>query len=329
MSAAPYVQHEDRESPHGDLKTSFLQRHKIVLIVTVFVLLAGTAFFFWAPSPSEYTGRCKGDEINVLQFNPHAECFIPKFQIGDVPCSGKVFDLVDNLLLGRRTYDFEPYSRFDFASIDYVGSSTGLVAPRGYNKTVHDCSAEGNGDDVTLLYNTERWTPIGQPRTGCLGPKDKNVKGYTRPFLVQPFKSSELDLKVLIVSAHFPHPADWPESHKKLKEVIADEVAKGVHKVMLIADTNFATKPMPFPDDLIPKSSEEIFGEIGVPHDNTQTTQGLLTCCQTVWFHTGYDRITANFGKHMNTDVGLSQAAAKGWAGRFMHLPMVGSLCLE
>lgn len=276
---------------------------------------------------------CSHPKINMLQFNPHAECFLPEYE-GKEKCSRHVFDIIDSLLQGKQEYNFKHYHTLDFASIEYMGSSRALRIPTGWNKSVHDCSEEGNGDDVTLLYNSGRWKPVGHRTAGCTGPKDNHVEGFTRPFIVRAFESSQLKssdgkwLKVLVVAAHFPHPSGWGAAKDALKSAIEPKMKKGVDKVVLMADTNFALAFAPYPDDFTPKPSADILGDIGVPNDHVQSTEAELSCCQSVWYHTGYDRIIANFGIKMSTEMGLDANAVSGWAARFMHLPIVGSLCL-
>merc|ERR1712224_1102568 len=112
------------------------------------------------------------------------------------------------------------------------------------------------GDDVTLLYNSKLWTPLNSSSTtGCTGPKDRNVEGLTRPFLIHAFESTEIGgLRVVVIAAHFPHPSGWEEARSALAKAISHQVEQsGSSKVVLIADTNFATQIGFPPDDLVPK----------------------------------------------------------------------------
>lgn len=270
--------------------------------------------------------------MGILQFNPHVECYLPDFG-GRHGCKRVVFQLIESLLLGRGAYSFPPYGRLDFAGIDYTGSSHGLAPPRGWENITNDCSLGGDGDDVTLLYNAVAWVPLRAASRGCMGRPDKHVGGFTRPYIVQAFRSTESPgFEVLVVAGHFPHPTgplNFFETSPQLHKAVAESAEHGVHRVVIIADTNFASdKNIFFRDDWQVMNSARLLGAIGVPNHNTQTTSGLLTCCEPWWAHKGYDRIIANFGKHMATDVGFNISMAQRLHSRSMHLPVVGTLTL-
>lgn len=264
-------------------------------------------------------------KINSLQWNPHVECHLAEFG-GLTHCRQHMDSLINRLLSGEAPYKFETRS-FDFASIEYTGSARHLDPPHQWAKLTHDCSENGDGDDVTLLYNTKLWVPLDFHRGGCMGPADKRMGGFTKPFIAHAFNSTvHEDMIVLVVGAHFDHPVHFNPA--RLRAAMSDAVNQGFMKVLVIADTNFAT--VPFADETLRESSD-LLEDIGAPEvSKTLSTTGMITCCKETkpisWFKTGYDRIMANFGTKMVTEMGLNVSAANDWAARYMHLPIVGSL---
>lgn len=282
--------------------------------------------------------------INMLQWNPHVECYLHHFGARN-GCKSKAFALIKDLLQGGTPYNFKA-RQFDFATIEYTGFAQALTLPKPWANLTYDCSKHGPGDDITFLFNSELWTPLGFKRSGCMGLYDRHAGGYSKPFVAMAFKSTKHEgMTVLVVGAHFNHPDHnpnpmafgfWESDASKttsLKDAVSEAASEGITNLIVMADTNSATgMKFPWPTDVMTISSTTLMTEIGAANaGNTKTTYSGDSCCwgtKPPWNHIGYDRIMANFGKHMETEMGLSSSVAAEWRSRYIHLPVVGSLSL-
>lgn len=115
-----------------------------------------------------------------------------------------------------------------------------------------------------------------------------------RAFVVKGFRSEALGLTLVAVGAHFPHSGEWGA----LREAIADvSAAAGTSNVLFMADTNTNS------------GSGAVFAQLGVAADSlgeVRSTDLHRTCCNTArgWgFVFYFDRVVANFGKVMHTNL--------------------------
>merc|ERR1719237_485502 len=132
-------------------------------------------------------------------------------------------------------------------------------------------------------------------------------------------------MTLVVVGGHFPHNFHGQEFERN-RHTLYDVVARAKqaaqsYYVLLIADTNFNTRT----------THHEILKSMGASGNNrprARGTQMYETCCFPHWGTMGPDRVIANFGKSMDTVLVRSRDSVSGWAARYLHLPIIGSLTL-
>lgn len=139
---------------------------------------------------------------------------------------------------------------------------------------------------------------------------------------MQVFEHKIENLTLIVIGAHFPHGqfGILPSRIKKLTD------SSGVDKVLLIADTNVQA-PGDYGGPDFALSSKSLFRKLGVPHWRwTQSTALLDSCCLNDGFTHQFDRVIANFGKQMMTEMIFDPHPA--WAVGEFHKAVIGFLQL-
>jgi len=234
--------------------------------------------------------------ITALMWNPHYECF------ADSGCSAEATSLLSKTL----------QAGIDFANI--VDLETDYQAPAGFSLIgPYICESH---DQVTLIYNSDKWEMKGKVGEGCLEINDKNQKD--RAYQVYMFESKvQVGFQVQIFGVHFPHPP-LDDSLKTLHLSLDDAVGN----VMLIADTNTGGG-----------GSQGIMdGILGQQATVVQTTAEEPTCCNNDGYTAGaYDRVIASFGSSMVTQMLLGPPTPE-WTTlgtpqpTHFHRPIIGTL---
>lgn len=223
------------------------------------------------------SGRAFPD-LQLLQWNPHWQCFAWNTN----NCTAEASRVLPELLL-ETDIDFANIIEFD-ADLPLPESWSSIRSNRSCGK-----------DIVDLVYNHVRWQPSGEVVSDCMerSPLD-------RPFVVQQFKNTNTSEEVIVIGAHFPHPASYVFSTMNEAQVLRDALQvylrkTSVERVLLIADTN----------ELVNVSSARIMRYLGVPEGPIVSTSLERTCCFDNGFPapSTFDRIVANFGGHMETTV--------------------------
>jgi len=286
-----------------------------------------------------------GPKINVLQWNPHWQCFVWDEQ----DCKGEA---------ERQANEWLAALDLDFANLIEFADPN-FTVPSGWTALTAHC----DHDLVSLVYNDRRWRADPSPAAradGCLV-ASFNGSAPDRPFVVQRFErlgSNEstavsnatvangtnvtnvtgvvnVPSSVIVIGAHFPHPVtvagDLPDEQFAILRVPLQAMmnSTGTRDVILIADTNLAAN--------IPSTS--IATSIGMPGTDIVSTSLERTCCFDVDFRFTpeftFDRVIANFGVDMMTKV-LIEEPIPAWAqqvkgsskGAF-HKPVQGAILWE
>eukprot|EP00933_Yihiella_yeosuensis_P006925 TRINITY_DN11175_c3_g2_i2.p1 TRINITY_DN11175_c3_g2~~TRINITY_DN11175_c3_g2_i2.p1 ORF type:complete len:185 (+),score=17.52 TRINITY_DN11175_c3_g2_i2:80-634(+) len=152
--------------------------------------------------------------INLLMWNPHWQCFV----WNQHNCKGQASAHLTRWLAEKD---------IDFATVVEMSDSS-WRPPTGYEINVSHC-----GRDISMqIANTKRWRPLPGNVTDCMVYADRPF--VARAYEANPATSSaptdgEERERVIVVSAHFPHPVDMQElqiydktSHvKRLRDGIA------------------------------------------------------------------------------------------------------------
>lgn len=257
----------------------------LFLLVCILVLVSIILYKVW-DTKSNYLSPT---QINLLQWNTHYECFVKN----TTNCCSKPLIAYLNKMLPR----------VDFANISMF-EKTGYTPPDGYttidqfsNTPEYEC-----GQDITtLIYNSKKWKAVSAPIYGCLVDKD-------RAFIIQRFENIITGYKVVIIGAHFSHPAQgqsYPsDSTGKLADTLkANSISDKNDHIILLADTNDSFPDKPTPDDVIMKA---IVG--GSPTKPIVGSGANQTCCcsdspNPTAFPFKTDRIISNRGKSIGKPV--------------------------
>jgi len=249
-------------------------------------------------------------DLRVLQWNPHWQCFAWDAN----NCTQQAQHHLRKLLF-ERDLDFANIIEFEVSD---------FAAPPGWASVYN---AACGMDKVDLMYNQRRWVPsrsAGSSAHGCMAAND-------RPFVIQRFDSTIGAGSLFVIGAHFPHPVSMTNS--ALEETMALKralhtvgAAGGDERVILVADTN--------ENENTP--SHGIMGQLLNLRSPVISTSLEHTCCFDIDFkERGFDRVVANFGVGMDTEVLFDPVPA--WAhevkdgearrGAF-HKAILGTLAL-
>jgi len=220
-------------------------------------------------------------DLRLLQWNPHWQCFAWNTN----NCSAEAAATLP-MLLEESDIDFANVIEFE---------APGWSPPENWTSIDSTCGI----DLVDLIYNNVRWELSGPGEKGCMVEAMNETK-RDRPYLIQQFINTNTSEGVIVIGAHFPHPASFTVSTFKEAEVLKGALkrvlnATDVQKVVLIADTNEWTSV----------SSESLMSYLGAPGDTVVSSSLERTCCFDNDFAAwgAFDRIVANFGAEMETEV--------------------------
>lgn len=264
-------------------------------------------------------------DLHILQWNPHWQCFV----WNQHDCRKEAISELTRMLESMDV---------DFANIIEFDDAHSLPVPSAWRSLQAECGP----DRVALLYNQRRWRPSstdGTLQVGCMDYRD-------RPFIVQAFEAVPLSNgsgagsrrprlpRVIVIGAHFPH-SDGPGTMLEgsqvqgLRDALASVIVKAeTTKVVLVADTN----------EHYTTSSLAISQYLAFPTGPVLSTSLEQTCCFDNGFpkRDTFDRIIANFGHSMETDV-LIEEPLPLWARQVspssskkaaFHKPIRGTLTL-
>eukprot|EP00927_Polykrikos_kofoidii_P057949 TRINITY_DN521_c0_g1_i3.p1 TRINITY_DN521_c0_g1~~TRINITY_DN521_c0_g1_i3.p1 ORF type:complete len:307 (-),score=35.10 TRINITY_DN521_c0_g1_i3:82-1002(-) len=252
--------------------------------------------------------------IESLQWNPHWECFEKSTACAEA-VTGQLSTRLTNTTDFANLVEVPPVA-IDAAKLD------------GWTRITNQCGI----DTTSLLFNSRRWRKVdvlGSAETGCMEKND-------RPFTVQVFESLGHEataaaggFKVLVVAAHFPHGPVGDALPAAVRHVTA---TTGVTATLLIADTNMnAPSPKWWPWKS-GTSNADIMKAIGASDGegtgSVKSTDLLDTCCLNFpgfWFK--FDRIIANFGTSMSTE--LYDKHTPHYATGEFHKAIRGTLTLS
>jgi len=279
-------------------------------------VIFGLGSFLAVPSFAE--DCAKG--IVGLQWNPHYECFTANA----ATCKTSALEaLKQELTSGVK----------DFASIVELEDAGDFQTPAGWTRHAYTCE-QGDpkiADQISLFYNSEKWKPsIAAPVSGC------SVNGADRAYIVWAFTSIEdSSLTTVVVAAHFGHEDQYQLSIDTVGPAIGQvATSAGTTNIFFMGDLNQPHS----------RSSDEVLKDLEnkANIDNSKTVEStdlLVTCCMDSHFTptTGsdsrtYDRVIANFGSSMATELLFDPAPA--WAegtvtvSKF-HKAIVGSLTIS
>mmetsp|Transcript_139396 Transcript_139396/g.347579 ORF Transcript_139396/g.347579 Transcript_139396/m.347579 type:complete len:297 (-) Transcript_139396:116-1006(-) len=236
----------------------------------------------------------EGTALSLLQWNPHWQCFA---QDKD-GCEASAEEYLTTQL---KALDV------DFANIVELEDSS-YAPPAGWAAIRQQC----NLDVTVLIYNSARWKPAPISRStvkGCMKPND-------RAFVVQQFDGlgASAGAKLIAVGAHYPHSGD--RERGPLKDALAATVsATDTKAVVFMADTNEEASV----------TSADVALEVGMPKGSLVASELLNSCCLDISYIRPFDRILANFGSSMQTQLLFDQGIPE-WAHGQFHKPVAVKL---
>lgn len=213
--------------------------------------------------------------FNVLQWNPHWECFTP----GNAgTCWHHALGALSSILSDMS---------IDFANIIEINERSDFYTPPPpWMIQTARCGWPAK-DSTSLIYNSRDWNPISASMHGCMEHVD-------RPFLIQSFEHTSTRQQVIVVGAHFPHSA----SNGKLKQAVTAAMQRHPHAlgVIFAADVNRESNT---PTDNIMRG--DVLPDWA--HGKIVTAQHFPSCCKNDGFVHHYDRIGATFGQPMRAQM--------------------------
>lgn len=290
----------------------------------------------------ENTSDASVRRIGFLQWNVHAECFLPcnataqpGFCDPAFPrCKNNAEAQLQQLLESGQSGKIE----VDFAGVEQLVDHEFISSSRlssDWGHVTHSCGgSEGEGlypfDRATVFYRKSRWAvkhlPGGDSKGGCMETvRNAKVANY-RAFVMQTFQHRDTKLSVIVVVAHYPHVWRYTEEIRVLRDSLSEmREQSGVDSVVLIADTNQPSSA----------SGEDILRDIYVDPRSVSSTEIHTTCCYPLYKYP-YDRIvTAGFPGNtplMKTVLPFGDEAhhrPPPWAALNMHDPVLGELVLD
>lgn len=208
----------------------------LFLLVCILTIVSIILYKVW----DEKSNYLYPNQINLLQWNTHYECFVKN---KNDCCTKPLISYLNKMI-----------PRTDFANISMF-EKTGYTPPSGYT-TIDQFSAkpafECGQDITTLIYNSKKWKAVSKPIYGCLVPND-------RAFIVQRFENKTTGYKVVIIGAHFSHPAQgqsYPsDSTAMISKTLQEHgISDESDHIILLADTNDNFPDKPTPDEVFMKA---------------------------------------------------------------------------
>lgn len=265
--------------------------NKNIIHGIIIVVIAITIVYFLSNNTRENYGSLV-EPLSLMFWNPHYECFNNK-------CCGSIANkfILDNIT--SRKVDFSTLALFRFPD---------FKLPPGYKSMYHRCGNPKGGDQCLLIYNSEKWTPIGKTYTFCLP---------GRPTIIQQFVSNTSSFILYVIGSHFTH--DREQYVRDIAKAIASVGIKADDNVVFMGDTNQNGSSEKLMREMLGKKSPSIL---------SSTESG--TCCYGnihSKFGLKYDRIIAtSFGKNIKTDITKYREIIKnpieGCDYNKMHLPV-------
>lgn len=292
--------------------------------------------------PNENTRQASARRIGFLQWNLHAECFLPcnaTAKRGNCDpafprCKNNAEALLQQLLETGASGKLE----IDFAGVEQLVDhefirSSPLSSVWG--QITHSCGgSKGEGmypfDRATLFYRKSQWAikhlPGGDSKGGCMETVWKAAIPNYRAFVMQAFQHRDTNLSVIVVVSHHPHVVQYAKEIRGLRDSLsAMREESGVDSVVLIADTNQPSSA----------SGEKILRDIYPDAKNVSSTEIHKTCCYPVYNYP-YDRIVAagftGNAQLMKTVLPFGDEAhhrPPPWVAFNMHDPVLGELSLD
>lgn len=213
--------------------------------------------------------------LNVLQWNPHWECFTP----GNAgTCWHHALGALSSILSDLK---------IDFANIIEINERSDFYAPPAPWRIETARCGNPAKDSTSLIYNSRDWSTVEYSLKGCMEHID-------RPFMVQAFKHTSTQQKVIVVGAHFPHRA----SNGKIRDAVTAAMQRHPDAlgVIFAADVNRESHT----------STEAIMrGDVlpGWAGGKVLSAQHFPSCCHNDGFVHHYDRIGTTFGQLTNTQM--------------------------
>ena len=174
-------------------KTSIISAVVGALLVTTSLLIVSKTYSNSEDNSLGYTLSNWQGAINVLQWNPHWQCF------KNPTCTSTVASYVASLA-SQHSLDFANLIELEDNNWRPSDPKYKLGSSSSNNHRI-SCGM----DMLITMYDSSKWTPLSDGHAGCLvyaGRKD-------RPYLVQTFKlNADPSMKVVFVGAHFSHPGD-------------------------------------------------------------------------------------------------------------------------
>lgn len=213
--------------------------------------------------------------LNVLQWNPHWECFIDS---NSGTCWHHALGALSSILSDLS---------IDFANVVEINERHDFYDPPWPFRIMTSRCGYPAKDSTSLIYNSRDWTRLSSPTNGCMDKDD-------RPFMIQAFKHAASGHKVIVVGAHFPHHASNGELRNSVTVVMQQHPdALGV---IFAADVNRESHT----------STESIMrGDVlpGWANSHLVSSQHFPSCCHNDGFVHHYDRIGASFGEVTSTQM--------------------------
>lgn len=246
-----------------------------------------------------------GNQISLLHWNPHWECFLNNKYI----CAQNAIQLATNMI---RSLGYDP----DFAG--FIEFEDPLYTPSyPYKLLGGDVCTMGYGDWATIMYDSSKWAPVGNASSGCLPTGSSDARAY----IVQRFNSLHGLGEVNVASVHFPHPSSGSPFYAASTDLLGGLLRQGNGKFILMADTNLYSH----------QTNQALYNQLGFSGTPPVSSELFGSCCAHANFPGTFtfDRILSNMnGRDMVTTMPLGRDAPQ-WAkdtgshDSSFHLPVV------
>mmetsp|Transcript_16569 Transcript_16569/g.28988 ORF Transcript_16569/g.28988 Transcript_16569/m.28988 type:complete len:347 (+) Transcript_16569:96-1136(+) len=275
------------------------------------------------------------NDFGFLQWNLHAECFLP---CSGTEVSGHCDREYPRCLNGataqvKQFLDAPGKDAIDFAGIEQFVNADFLTSGydnQSWDQITKNCGGtKGYGaypfDSATLFYRKTRWevkqlngTPAA-PISGCMETLDgENASNY-RAFIANAFREKTSGFEVVVAVAHYPHEGPYTSEISMLRDALADLMNRTqTSQLVVIADTNQGSR-----------DSKLVMEDVYPKVDSVLSTELHATCCYPIYKHL-YDRILlGDFpeGQTLRTILPFkdaSQHQIPQWVGLNMHDPVLG-----
>jgi len=233
-------------------------------------------------------------DISIMHWNPHWQCTTHSC------CANVAMNYINTNLVSRHV---------DFANVIELEDKN-YKPPNGYVAIKANC-----GDQTTLIYNSQKWQPIGNHNVFCIN--DAGTVGSSgRPTIVQKFQSKTSNFSLYVIGSHYTHFRD--NYIKGLNQAFTSLNITSADTIVFMADTNQNGTSEKLMIDMLQGTPPIIM---------SSPVKG--TCCYSgpnSKFHLPYDRIITTFGTRMSSDFPTFQdiiaTPIAGCSYDEMHLPV-------